>query len=175
MAVHHGPDGPDIALAVEVDLAAAALLSVWEQAREQAVIRLSAAQLRALLAIEQCPGVNLRGLAAGLGMILSSASRLCDRLVAAGLLEREPGRADRREIALSLSPAGVDLLAELRNDRRRRLADVLADMSEPGRVALLRGLREFGTVVDRSHHDATPIGRPAGRIEDRGIRSARAG
>jgi DNA-binding MarR family transcriptional regulator len=162
MAVHHGPDGPDIALAAEVDAAAATLLSVWEEAREQAAIRLSASQLRALLAVEQSPGVNLRRLAAGLGMILSSASRLCDRLVAAGLLEREPGRADRREISLNLTPGGVELLARLRDDRRRRLAVVLAGMSEPGRMALMRGLREFGAAVDRATPGVDITGARAG-------------
>jgi DNA-binding MarR family transcriptional regulator len=81
-------------------------------------------------------------------MILSSASRLCDRLVAAGLIDREPSRADRREIALTLTPHGVGLLANLRAERRRRLAAVLAGMSETSRTALLRGLREFALVAD---------------------------
>jgi DNA-binding MarR family transcriptional regulator len=143
MSGKHGPDGPDQSIAAAVDEAAEALLSVWEAAREQASSRLSGSQLRALLVVEREEGINLRGLASGLGMILSSASRLCDRLVAAGVLEREPGRADRREIALHLTAAGHALLGELRADRRARLASVLGGMSEAGREALLRGLREF--------------------------------
>jgi DNA-binding MarR family transcriptional regulator len=91
-------------------------------------------------------------------MILSSASRLCDRLVAAGLIDREPSRSDRREIALSLTPNGVRLLAELRAERRRRLAEVLAGMSEPSRVALLRGLRDFALIAAPAPQRAT---RPA--------------
>ena len=109
---------------------------------------LSGSQLRALLTVEKSPGINLRGLARRLSMILSSASRLCDRLVAAGLLDRAPGRLDRREIALSLTPVGAALLVELRSERRRRLAGVLAGMSASGRDALLSGLREFGVTLD---------------------------
>ena len=56
------------------------------------------------MVVEQYDGINLRRLATLLDMLLSSASRLCDRLVAAGMLEREPGRFDRREISLHLTP-----------------------------------------------------------------------
>jgi DNA-binding MarR family transcriptional regulator len=148
MDEHHWPDSPDLDLAAAVDDAAAALLSVWDSAREQAATQLSGSQLRALLTVEESPGINLRGLAGRLSMILSSASRLCDRLVAAGLLERETGRLDRREIALSLTPAGAALLVDLRSERRRRLADVLGGMSVGGRAGLLRGLREFGMTME---------------------------
>jgi DNA-binding MarR family transcriptional regulator len=150
MATHHAPTDPE-ADAVAVDTAAEALLSVWDTARESASNRVSSSQLRALLVVEAYDGVNLRGLAAQLGVILSSASRLCDRLVAAGLLERVPGRTDRREIALHLTLPGKHLLESLRTARRERLATVLNQMSTAGREALLRGLSEFGAVVDGVH------------------------
>lgn len=143
MAESGGPGGPDATLATAVDTAAAALLSVWDAARERSTGRLSSSQLRALMVVEQFDGINLRGLAGILGMLLSSASRLCDRLVAAGLLEREPGRADRREISLHLTTVGSRLLDEIRADRRERLAATLAGMTPAGRQALLRGLAEF--------------------------------
>jgi DNA-binding MarR family transcriptional regulator len=146
MAEIHGSDGPDVSMAAAVDSAAAALLSLWDASREQAVNQLSVSQLRALMVVERYDGINLRGLAKSVNMLLSSASRLCDRLVAAGVLEREPGRNDRREISLHLTPAGRKLLDELRDDRRERLAAVLAGMSPAGRQALLRGLAEFDEV-----------------------------
>ncbi|WP_433387211.1 MarR family winged helix-turn-helix transcriptional regulator [Micromonospora sp. KLBMP9576] len=130
-------------MAVELDSVADALLTVWEAARERTTSRVSGAQLRAIMLVEQYEGINLRRLATGLDMLLSSASRLCDRLVAAGMLEREPGRLDRREISLHLTPEAHSLLAELRDDRRQQLAAILADMTPQGRQALLRGMREF--------------------------------
>ena len=136
-------------MAAALDEAAGTLLAVWESARERTTSRLSAAQLRAVMVVEQHDGINLRRLATLLDMLLSSASRLCDRLVAAGMLEREPGRFDRREISLHLTPAAVRLLAELRADRHRRLERVLAGMSPEGRAALVRGMAEFDEVARR--------------------------
>ena len=141
--------------AAAIDDAAQALLFAWDQAREQVTPRLSWPQLNALLAVERAEGVNLGGLAAELNMLLSSASRLCDRLVANGMVERVPGRADRREIALYLTPASRNLLAELRHIRRRALTGVLEKMSAGGRAALLRGLTEFAAAADENGGSAS--------------------
>ena len=150
MAVHEGPDPmhTDPMHTAAIDDAAQAFLFAWDQAREQVTPRLSGPQLNALLAVERAEGINLGGLAAELSMLLSSASRLCDRLVASGMVERVPGRADRREIALYLTPSSRALLAELRRIRRRALATVLERMTGPGRTALLRGLTEFAAAAD---------------------------
>ncbi|WBB79512.1 MarR family winged helix-turn-helix transcriptional regulator [Micromonospora sp. WMMD882] len=139
-----------------LDDAAASLLAVWEQSRERTTSQLSGVQLRVVMAVAEHDGINLRRLAGMLGMLLSSASRLCDRLVAAGMLEREPGRLDRREISLHLTPEAVRLLADLRADRRARLARVLARMTPAGREALVRGLVEFDAVARRLATSADP-------------------
>ncbi|QGN47164.1 MarR family winged helix-turn-helix transcriptional regulator [Micromonospora sp. WMMD558] len=148
-------------MAAEVDAAAKALLTVWETARESTTSRVSGAQLRVVMVVEQHDGINLRRLANRLGMLLSSASRLCDRLVAAGMLEREPGRLDRREIALHLTVESRRLLTELREHRRRRLTEILAGMSPEGREALLRGLREFDEAA-RRQDESIPYAEPPG-------------
>jgi DNA-binding MarR family transcriptional regulator len=147
MAEHHGPDGPDPMGAAAVDDAAPALLAAWDAARQLATPLLSGPQLNALLVVERDEGINLRGLAGQLRMILSSASRLCDRLVASGMVERVPGRADRREIALYLTPSSRQLLDHLRTTRRELLTDVLEKMTPAGRAALLRGLTEFSAAA----------------------------
>jgi DNA-binding MarR family transcriptional regulator len=140
--------------AAAIDDAAQALLVAWDQAREEVTPRLSWPQLNALLAVERAEGLNLGGLAAEMSMLLSSASRLCDRLVASGMVERAPGRADRREIALYLTPASRALLAELRRTRRQALAAVLERMSASGRAALLRGLTEFAAASEETEAPA---------------------
>ncbi|WKT95948.1 MarR family transcriptional regulator [Micromonospora soli] len=150
-------------MAAALDEAAGTLLAVWEAARERTTSRLSGAQLRAVMVVEQYDGINLRRLATLTDMLLSSASRLCDRLVAAGMLEREPGRYDRREISLHLTPAATRLLAELRADRRYRLDRIMAEMSAEGRAALLRGMREFDEAARRGEAaaDAWSVLQPA--------------
>src|SRR5262245_53908068 len=136
MPGRHRPVGPDLKLATAVDHAAAALLSVWNMTSERTATRLPAAQLSALLVLEQGDGINLGGLASQLNMILSSASRLCDRLVAAGLIERAAGRADRRQIALFLTPIARAVLTEVRTDRQARLASVLGRMTPAAQASL---------------------------------------
>ncbi|MGC4810028.1 MarR family winged helix-turn-helix transcriptional regulator [Micromonospora sp. DT228] len=177
MAELHRRTDPETSMAAALDAAAAALLGIWESTREGAAGRVSGAQLRAVTVVEQHDGINLRRLATRLGMLLSSASRLCDRLVAAGLLEREPGRFDRREISLHLTPEGRRLLAELRADRHAQLAVVLAGMSPEGRDALLGGMREFDEVTRRQQAQSTTQSgdwpddpdRPGGRSGDSSV------
>jgi DNA-binding MarR family transcriptional regulator len=127
--------------AAAVDAAAHGLLAAFDDTLPQ---RLSASQLRAMLALEEIPGgINLRGLAERLGVVLSSASRLSDRLVAAGLLERRQSDEDRREVRVRLSSSGRRLLGDLRSRRRERLAEVLSRMTPDDRAALRRGLEAF--------------------------------
>ncbi|MFI5496651.1 MarR family winged helix-turn-helix transcriptional regulator [Actinoplanes sp. NPDC051859] len=157
MREHSGLDSP--LLAAAVDDAAPALLAVWEAARDRAAPRLSWPQLNALLAVERLEGANLRTLADELNAMQSSVSRLCDRLVACGLVHRRPGHADRREIALFLTPSSRRLLKDLRRLRREILAEVLHRMDPLSRAALLRGLREFENAADQDCAPPLPVPR----------------
>ncbi|MFB4320423.1 MarR family winged helix-turn-helix transcriptional regulator [Actinomadura sp. 21ATH] len=136
---------PDVIAAIEHALSAAAL--AWNRADQGLEEHVSPVQLRAVEALARYGEVNLRGLAAELDVIPSSASRLCDRLEAAGLLIREHARADRREIVLRLSPRGEELYAALTRRRRAVVADALARMSPGSRARLLDSLQEFGRAV----------------------------
>lgn len=103
----------------------------------------SASQLRVLHILEHHDGINLRTLAASLASTPPSTSRLCDRLQAAGFIERVVGAEDRREVRLHLSGRGRSFLADLRARRESELQKVLADMPAAKRVALLEGLEAF--------------------------------
>ncbi|MEV3973088.1 MarR family transcriptional regulator [Streptomyces sp. NPDC050698] len=119
----------------------------------------SASQLRVLLILEHHERINLRTLAASLASTPPSTSRLCDRLQAAGLIEREGSQADRREVHLCLSRRGKAFLADLRARREKTLQDVLDQMSAADRHALLHGLEAFCAVVtDQIHDDAEENG-----------------
>jgi DNA-binding MarR family transcriptional regulator len=78
---------------------------------------ISPVQLRALTVLRETAGANLVQLAQGRGVTVSTASRLVDRLVAAGLAERRPAPQTRREIRLSLTRSGKATLT--RYDRLR--------------------------------------------------------
>lgn len=141
------PEHELTAMAATVADAAGELELVLDRGAEYLRPRISPAQLRALLIIERDGAPTLGTLATRLNTVASSASRTCDRLQNAGLLSREASTRDRREVALVLTGAGRRLLGKLRLARRHQLLAVLERMAEPGRTALLDGLREFGRAV----------------------------
>ncbi|MFJ4713628.1 MarR family winged helix-turn-helix transcriptional regulator [Streptomyces sp. NPDC088785] len=100
-------------------------------------------QLRALKVIEEQRSVNQRTLGAALGTGPSSVSRLCDRLEAAGLLERIPSATSRREVELTLSPQGARVLDELRLARMREFEEVLRTMAPADLGVLSEGLEKL--------------------------------
>ncbi|WP_442809463.1 MarR family transcriptional regulator [Streptomyces sp. NBC_01335] len=103
----------------------------------------SPSQLRALLAIERREGGNMRALGEALGSTPPATSRLCDRLEAAGLVERRLSPASRREIELYLSRPGRALLEEIRAGQVREVSLVLAAMQPEAAEALREGLAAF--------------------------------
>ncbi|MFE9560106.1 MarR family winged helix-turn-helix transcriptional regulator [Streptomyces sp. NPDC006487] len=124
--------------------AVAELLEVlWSSNQETAVGPVPPSQLRALTVIEQRAGINLRDLGEALGSAPPAVSRLCDRLEAAGLLQRSRGRINRREVELTLSRRGSAVLAETRALRAHKAAEVLRRMSSQDRHALAQGLAAF--------------------------------
>ncbi|WP_460106391.1 MarR family winged helix-turn-helix transcriptional regulator [Streptomyces sp. YKOK-J1] len=119
------------------------LANLWSVAAQEAAVRLSLHQLRALRALERAPESNLTGLAESLDIGLPTASRLCDRLEAAGLLERELHPHRRREVQLRLTLQGRRVLADVARRRAQALTGVLAGMAPADRSALVRGMRAF--------------------------------
>ena len=102
----------------------------------------------------------------GLGELLvcesgSNPSRLVDRLVSAGLVERVPGAVDRRQVTLTLTAAGGDAEARVRDIEaglHGRIDAVLADAEVDG-AALLDALQRLSA------------GAPAGLALEKRIRA----
>ncbi|WTO36109.1 MarR family transcriptional regulator [Streptomyces achromogenes] len=116
----------------------------------------SASQLRVLHVLEHHDGINLRTLAESLASTPPSTSRLCDRLQAAGFIERAASPEDRREVRLHLSGPGRAFLADLRSRREAELRKVLADMPAAKRIALLEGLEAFCATAAAQIPDDAP-------------------
>ena len=105
-------------------------------------------QLRVLmLAATQAP-LNLLTVAADLGVHPSNATRACDRLVRAGLLDRRTSTRDRRHLAMSLTPAGHRLVDQVLGYRRRHVERLLDTMSPEDRAALVRSLAALARAAD---------------------------
>ena len=131
----------DVAAAVES--AVDALVSVLEAARMAQSPAVPPAQLRVLTIVAGNRHTNMNRLAEALGVVPSSASRLCDRLEATGLLRRVADPRDRREVRLELTAASRRLLIELRDRRRKALSAVLEEMTPASRQDLVRALAAF--------------------------------
>jgi DNA-binding MarR family transcriptional regulator len=141
----------DVAAAVESTVES--LLAVLDSARLAQSPAVPPTQLRVLTIIANAQHTNMSRLAEALDVVPSSASRLCDRLEATGLLRRVPDPRDRREVRLLLTPAAKRLLDELRERRRAALVEVLERMSPPSRQDLVRALAAFDGATAKSDDD----------------------
>ncbi|MEV4201010.1 MarR family transcriptional regulator [Micromonospora globbae] len=152
---------PDLAAAIVA--AADALVDVLDSAASRHHLSVSPTQLRVLSLISARPETNVNRLAELLDVVPSSASRLCDRLEATGLLRRAADQRDRREVRLTPTAAGEQLLRELAERRHRAVRAVLDRMSPRAQHELLLALLSF-------QQAATPA--PAEAPAEQAVRTA---
>jgi DNA-binding MarR family transcriptional regulator len=148
-ADHHvAQDGANFE--ADVAVTEADLTMVWAN-WERAVDELSGAvpegQARALLIVTRSGALTASRLARALGISTSSASGLCDRMEAAGLLACEPAPGSQREIMLVATEHGRRLASWIRDRRSAVLAQGLESISADGRQALARGLSELAAAL----------------------------
>ena len=141
-------------VAAAVESTVESLLAVLDAARLAQILAVPPTQLRVLSIIEGSRHTNMSRLAEALDVVPSSASRLCDRLEATGLLRRVPDPRDRREVRLLLTSAATRLLEELRERRRAALAGVLERMSPANRNDLVRAMAAFAAATAVAESDA---------------------
>ncbi|WP_328552380.1 MarR family winged helix-turn-helix transcriptional regulator [Streptomyces sp. NBC_00358] len=114
---------------------------LWEQARSQTPPPyIPASQLRVMCIVDREDGIRMRDLTQLLGAAPPSVSRLIDRLQALGFVERRACPDSRREVLLSITPAGHNQLARIRELRDQLLHQAIAAVPSPQRTALTEGL-----------------------------------
>jgi DNA-binding MarR family transcriptional regulator len=100
-------------------------------------------QVRALVVVASRGSVSLGELADAARLHLSTASRMCDRLVAGGLVDRADDPSNRRQLTLSLTKAGNALVQQVMQHRRDALEPILAQLSASRRAQLVSVLQDF--------------------------------
>jgi DNA-binding MarR family transcriptional regulator len=140
--------------------AARAVMRISLHAADQ-IGGVSVVQLRALTVLDREGRANLAQLADGMGVTVSTTSRLVDRLVAAGLVDRRTAPHTRREIALTLTAHGRATLTRYDDLRLASLQECLDSLADGEREEALRGLRAFGGHAAREGEAATPEGAAA--------------
>lgn len=101
------------------------------------------AQYRTLVVLASRGPQNLVGLADALAVTPATATRMCDRLVKKGLVVRQSGEGDRRQIRLALSPAGGDLVRAVTDQRRREIESIVSAITPEQQVVLIDALSQF--------------------------------
>jgi len=121
-------------------------------------------QLRVLVMVDTRGSLNLAAVAAGLGVNPSNASRTCDRLTKAGLLDRRESPEDRRNVTLTLTAAGRRLVSKVTRHRRTAIARVLREMAPDDRDRLAIAVDRFATAAgEPTAYDAITLIWPGGR------------
>jgi DNA-binding MarR family transcriptional regulator len=134
------------ALTAEVDAVLAAsrvLVGVAAQSVADLEDTVSVPQLRAMMILATRGPLHLTALAEGMGVHPSNATRTCDRLVAAGFLDRRDNPADRRHLLLELTPAGRALIDGVIDRRRAAIEEILSRMPTGHRQQLAQTLSQF--------------------------------
>lgn len=90
---------------------------------------------------------NVTAVADDLRIHLSNATRLCDRLVAAGLLSRERSERDRRHVMLTLTEDGRRLHAAAMAHRRRRVESAMAHLDPEQQTDLANALTNLARAL----------------------------
>ena len=100
-------------------------------------------RLRILVVIGSHDIVRVSDIASATGISISKASRTCDRMAIDGLIVRTDDPHDRRNLRLSLTPAGRRILAKVAQTRRDAIRPALSAMQPTDRAELITVLREF--------------------------------
>lgn len=137
-----------------VMVAAQAVVGVAAQGVAEVEDRVTLPQLRVLMLVATRGGLNLGALAQAMGVHPSNASRACDRLVEAGLLQRSESSLDRRNLMLELTSNGTELINELIEHRRAAIADILERMPEARRRTLASAMLSFAQAAGEAHGES---------------------
>jgi len=112
-------------------------------APELLALDVTMAQVKALYLVATRDALHISALAELLGVTLSTASGLVDRLVDQGLLERRHDEVDRRHVVVRLTAAGAALLERMRELSARRVRSMLGSLDDRDLAALGRVLTSF--------------------------------
>ncbi|MFB8778502.1 MarR family winged helix-turn-helix transcriptional regulator [Streptomyces albogriseolus] len=134
----------DVDLVTRSVLTASRLL-VAVSARSLAAVeeRVTLAQFRMLVVLSTRGATKLVTLADLLQVAPSTAMRMIDRLIAAGLADRRPNPANRRETLLELTEEGHRTVADVTARRRAAIAEIVQRLSPTQRSALVEALAAF--------------------------------
>ena len=149
----------DLDVAVDAAIVASrALVAVAARSLAAADGEVTLPQYRALVLLSSQGEQNVGALAEALGVHPSSATRLCDRLIAKGYIERANAAEDRRGVTVALSPAGRALVRSVTGQHARQIAKILERLDPRARRALIAAFEAFADAAGEVPEDAWKLG-----------------
>jgi DNA-binding MarR family transcriptional regulator len=110
-------------------------------------VALTLPQFRCLKAISAQGATLTTHLARQVQVTVPTMTSRLDGLVERGLVQRQPDPLSRRQVRVSLTAAGEELLARYQAAIAARLSEVLAPLSTDARARLLSALDDLDTVL----------------------------
>jgi DNA-binding MarR family transcriptional regulator len=123
------------------------LVGVAERSLGAAAEETTLAQYRALVVLASRGSQRMVDLAAALDVTPSTAGRMCDRLLRKELIRRHRARADRREVQVSITPAGRAVVDEATARRRALLAEILGRLTPAEQASVAQALQAFAAAA----------------------------
>jgi DNA-binding MarR family transcriptional regulator len=133
--------------------ASRALVGITVRALASVSDEVTLPQLRTLVVLSLQGPQTVSALAERLDVHASTMTRMCNRLVARGLVVRKPSAVDRREVVIELTATGQGLVDEVMDKRRREIDSVVRRMSTDDRQRIVNALELFSHAVD----DTAPV------------------
>jgi DNA-binding MarR family transcriptional regulator len=128
-------------------IASRALIGVATRSIAESADDVTLPQYRALFVLATRGPQTVGSLADSLSVHPSTATRLCDRLVAKRLVLRKPTPESRREVSVSLAARGRRLVDEVTARRRDDIAAIVRRMPVESRAAAVEALRAFAAAA----------------------------
>ena len=123
------------------------LIAISQQSLGGTAEETTIAQYRALVVLASRGPQRLVDMAAALQVTPSTAGRMCDRLVRKSMIRRHRARADRREVLISITPAGRRVVDQATAARRDLLADILGRLPVVQQADVATALRAFAAAA----------------------------
>lgn len=124
-------------------LSSRALLGIVARSLAPAHDQVSVPQFRVLVLLSVQSPQRSGELAERIGVHPSTFTRMADRLVAGGWVERTENPQSRREVLVGLTDAGEELVRSVHQRRREEIDAVLRRLPAADRKAVLQGFELF--------------------------------
>ena len=100
-------------------------------------------QFRVLVVLHSRGPMKLSAMAELLGVDPSTTTRMIDRMVTNGLVERQLNPNSRREVLIDLTDLGSETVVNVTRRRRRRIARIVSRMPQPLSESLVDVVQSF--------------------------------